>query len=122
LIIEPIYHDMNDDFINKHYECKLKMLDDAKKEGDWESYVFLHERPYRAEAFGEIVEELDDKRYWELLGIIFVDSENVFENDLGSYLLSGRSHREYLMNEEERSFLADLPERNKIYRGHQGIN
>lgn len=105
---------------NARLEQISEALEVSLRESDWSQYVFRYERPYRLEAFGEIVYNIDDDvEYWELLSHIWTDSENIYQNlDLWlEYWASDRAGREHVMNENERSVLAFMPDKLTIYRG-----
>lgn len=105
--------------VNKRYEHKLKAVDDADREGNWSQYIWLHERPYRLEAFFDIEERLTDAEYWDLLGDVWIDSENIYENyaDWSEALGSERANSHLMMSKEERAALEELPDRIRIWRG-----
>lgn len=109
---------------NKRYEVIKSMIAKSMEEEDFEGYVFHHERPYRLEAFMDIEGNLDDKRYWTLLGEIWTDSENTWQNidEWNELLTSNRGYREYLMDENDRKAFEEFPEKLTIYRGHIGKN
>ena len=106
----------------------LQKISDAKKallNKKYDSYVWLHERPYRIEAFQEIQHLLSDTAYWKLLADIWTDTENHWQNyeEWKELIGSERGSRHYLMNEEDDQILRSLPDEVIIYRGCQkGIN
>lgn len=107
-------------WLNKHYLAKKDAVEVAKEKSEHSSFIFLHERPYRLQAFLEINEYLNKDEYWELLSDIWRDSENIWQNKaIWEHLLKKHKVSSYLfMTEEERHFLADLPKRVTIYRGY----
>lgn len=112
---------------NKMLACKKKELEKAQQAGDLSSYVWLHERPYRLQAFTDFQGEITDKDYWETLGSIWIDSENIWQNLKGWKALLSSSHpeREFFMDDGDRAALAKLraeKETVTVYRGHQGLN
>lgn len=109
---------------NRMYEQKKRELRIAKKEKQWSRFVFLHERPYRLQAFLEIQDQLSNTAYWRLLADIWVDTENSWQNKSKWQKLfnSPRPHSNYLMNETEYNFLLSLPEEITIYRGCSAHN
>jgi hypothetical protein len=112
-------------YANLYYEQKLKDVKEALDGKKYQTYVWLHERPYRIEAFSEIEHLLDDKEYWKLLGEIWVDTENAWANLKlwKKFFNSKRAFREYLMDEEEQSLYKSLGDIETVYRGCQkGIN
>lgn len=94
----------------------------ARENGDWGRFIFLHERPWRANAFAQIASGLDDPTYWRLTREVYQDSENVEEQPrLWKPLLkSPRPGREHMMDEGERERLAALPARVIVFRGASG--
>lgn len=113
-----------------HYNLQLKYkqeyIRDKEEKGNWAGTIWIHERPYRLERFIEIEKHFNDKEYWEMLGSIIIDSENLWQNlDILKLLLanpSGRSCREYLMEEGEREALAGMADEIEIWRGCQWKN
>lgn len=106
--------------VNLQYKTRKKVVDHCLKNKEYEKYVFLHERPWRLRAFIEIHHHLSHKSYWETLGSIWVDSENIWQNrDTWIDLLSSkRGSREYFMDENERQVFKELPEKVTAYRGY----
>jgi hypothetical protein len=65
---------------NYMYEQKKADLEKAIAEKKYSQIIFLHERPYRLEAFIQIANELPDSKYWSLLASIWTDTENGWQN------------------------------------------
>jgi hypothetical protein len=42
--------------------------------------VYLHEPPYRLDAFMDIAGRLSNKNFWVLLAGVWTDSENIWQN------------------------------------------
>lgn len=124
LIIGLFYHPGMNAMYNSQYQAKLKYIAEAEEKKNWSSYIWMHERPYRLEKFSEIESELSDQEYWELLGSIWSDSENLWQygSILGWLINKNRSGRESMMDEHEKKLLAKLPDEFTIYRGHQTKN
>jgi hypothetical protein len=106
--------------LNRVLAQKRKMLDEATEAEDWHTYVFLHERPYRAEAFADIADQMDDAAYWDLLAIVWMESENIpqMQDVWDTLLADDRPGRENMMDDEERAALAALPDVVTVYQGH----
>ena len=105
---------------NKQLASKKAALVEAEAEGDWHSYVYLHERPYRIMGFEAVAHRMTDAYYWELLGSIWCDSENIEQNPRlwENLLRSERPEREQIMQPQERETLRDLPASIPVYQGH----
>jgi hypothetical protein len=107
-------------FYNEQYEQKLQAVDEAFRDHNWTGFIFLHERPYRLDAFSDIEHLVTPEKYWELLGMVWSDSENIWQN-LGAwidYFSDERPGREHMMEEDEREAFAQLPDTLTIYRGY----
>jgi hypothetical protein len=116
---------MGNGWANAYYLQKIGDVEKALQNKKYDSYVWLHERPYRIEAFQEIEHLLSDTAYWKLLADIWTDTENQWQNheEWKELIGSTRGSRNYLMNEEEDKTLSSLPDEVTIYRGCQkGIN
>jgi hypothetical protein len=112
-------------YANWRYAQKKAALEDALANGKWHTAVFIHERPYRVDALLRIVTEhgdaIDDATYWSLVGSVWVDSENVWQNraewDVVFHGLREHDEAHHMMDDDERATLAQLPDRIKVYRG-----
>lgn len=124
LVFSIMHHSMMNAHLNAQFKYKKERLAKAEDEKDWGCYIFLHERPYRFEAFIRISNDLSDKEYWNLLGDIWSDTENLWQyhSFVPKLLKSKRAWRENMMDQEEQDLLATLPDYVAVYRGHQYIN
>ena len=116
---------MGNGWANAYYLQKIGDVEKALQNKNYDSYVWLHERPYRIEAFREIEHLLSDTAYWKLVADIWTDTENQWQNyqEWKDLMGSDRLSRNYLMDEEEFNTLLALPDVVTIYRGCQkGIN
>src|SRR5437763_4496201 len=63
---------------NRQLRYKKAALARAIEQKDWHTVVFLHERPWRADALLNIVadhdDEIADADYWKLVGSVWIDS------------------------------------------------
>jgi hypothetical protein len=105
--------------INQNYVAKRDRVAEMEADGDWSMYLWLHERAYRIGAFDRIKDQMSDKEYWEMLGLVYTDQEIVHHQwpKLRKLLQSPRPHREFIMSEEDRAIFADLPEELSLFRG-----
>ena len=104
---------------NDQYQQKRELLAKAVTERDWYTAIWLHERPFRAHAFAGLQSKMHHAEYWELLGLVWCDSENIWQwGYLAAELLgSRRPARRFMMDPEEREALAALPDTFTVYRG-----
>lgn len=114
------YHKQMNQYVNQQYRIKKKAIELATRDNDWYTVLFLHERPYRLDAFRDIEDQLDNIQYWSLLADIWTDSENIRENyyEWEDMLTSERAGREHMMDVDEQEALADLPDIVTVYQGH----
>lgn len=123
LVMYPFYSERHNKLVNAAYRSKSAQIADARHGGDYEQYIWLHERPYRVDAFMDIEHNLSDEQYWTMLSMIWVDSENIRQcpEEWESLLRSDRSCREQMMEEDEIAALVNLPETVTIYQGHTSV-
>jgi hypothetical protein len=119
-----IYFDneFTNDQANKVYDYKKKAVDEAIKDKDISSYLWLHERAYRVEAILYALEDWwkpSKKDYWEVIANVWTDTENVYENHLAweQLLFLEFSDSHLMMDEEDAKFFNELPNTITIYRG-----
>jgi hypothetical protein len=124
-LIYSIFHsDFQNAQVNTHFEWKKKEVAKARREKNWNNYIFLHERPYRLNAFLDIEKKLTGNEYWKMLGEIWTDSENIYQNlFLWKKLLgANRKGRCYFMDEDDREKFRALPNEIVVYRGCEPRN
>lgn len=115
----PLFHPWQ---ANDQYTQKIKAIHNAVKEQDFHSYVFLHERPYRAVALENIATEMGDREYWELAAGVWTDTENHWQERIrwNRLLRSNRLGKRFFMDEDERETFTALPDALAVYRGWNG--
>jgi len=122
LVYSVLHTENMNAMVNHQLKYKREAVAKAEDEQRWYSYLFLHERPYRVEAFEAIQLRLTDEEYWKLLRDIWVDTENIWQNQTSWWrlMISDRpGRREHMMTEEERAALdQDFDERITVYRGY----
>ena len=81
--------------------------------------MWLLPRPLRLHYFMEISRQMTDAEYWRLLAQIWIDTEGPsYNRSVWLHLFAcRRSEKHHLMNTEEHSAFAALPELVRIYRG-----
>lgn len=126
LIIEMFLPELDEipnqllEMINKRFEYKKAAIEEAIDASDWHKYVFLHERPYRPPALDEAVfYGLSDREYWELVGEVWTDSENVWQypNLWHNFWTMDFEGREHVMDVAEQKTLLELPDEITVWRG-----
>ena len=112
---------LNNGAANSLYKFKVKETQRALAESNYNKYVWLHERPYRFDAFVEVADKMSDRRYWETLSVIWSDTENGWQNlsEWQRLFDSDRPERKYLMDEFEFHAYSNLPKTVTLYRGCQ---
>lgn len=120
LVYSIFHHEQMNGQVNKQYEAKMEAIQQAVLESRWESYIWLHERPYRIEAFDNIQHRLDDKSYWSFLSQIWIDTENMWQNaEDWEFLLSSPrpGRKEHFMEEDDVKKLDTLDPQFTVFRG-----
>jgi hypothetical protein len=120
LVYHVPYHQTMNALANAALKGKREEVAEARQSKDWRRYLFLHERPYRIDAFTHICWQMGSKTYWELLGSIWTDTENLWQNqnEWRQCLTAERSCRNHLMKPEERATLKLYPSQFPVYRGY----
>ena len=113
------YHEPMNGTLNAQLAAKQKAVDEALRRRRWPSYIALHERPWRLQALHEVANLLRPRTYWSLLGEVYTDTENLWQNlDLWLELLhADLPDRGWLMDADERHTLKALPESLTVFRG-----
>lgn len=120
LVYSMMHNEMLNALVNRQLIEKKERVAEALAEKDYGRYVFIHEKPYRFDAFYRIKDQLQDKQYWEILGDIWINSENIWQNKKGwrELLKSTRPFRELMMSKGDRKKHKELPEFITAYRGY----
>jgi len=124
LVHEIIYAPEMNALYNKQFEVKSNAATVALAAKDYARFIVFHEKPYRIDAFSSVQSEMDDATYWDILGDLWIESENIWQNLRAwkGYLRSKRAHREQFMSAEDRRVFDSFPATLDVYRGHQGRN
>jgi hypothetical protein len=125
LVFVVPWHDHSAKQANQMYAYKTEAVAAALAEKEWLTYIYLHERAYRAQALATIADKVtDDEEYWLLLRDVWIDSENIWQwgtKNLRALLEADRPGRaEGLMDEMERANIAQMTQEVTIYRGYVG--
>jgi hypothetical protein len=122
-LVKNIMHSPQENaWMNKSYLLKKEQVEKAASDGDWHRYVFWHERAYRLGALLDAVEKgakVDPKIYWELVGSIWTDSENIREDRRSWQTIWTEPvpKRPFCMSSSERKALKALPDVIQVWRG-----
>jgi hypothetical protein len=119
LIYSLFHNDQMNAFVNEQFRLKKIALSDAIQDEKWGTYIFLHERPYRLQAFLEYSDEMKDKEYWELLADVWVDSENIWQcmEDWICAIQAERGDQQFFMDDRELKAYRRLKFPRVVYRG-----
>lgn len=119
----PHFEQMNA-FVNLRFKFLQRMFESAHKKMDFDAMLSLTERPYRLEVFyHEISSVCGPKKYWRILGELYTDCENIYQNaELWEELLFEEEidgYRKNFMRSKNMKVYESLPEEMTIYRGTQ---
>lgn len=120
LLIEPMFVPGKCAMINARFEMKKQALAKAEESGNWSTYIFLHERPYRVRALRSAMRRGAGNMH-EQIAATWTDSENIFQHrsswlEIWTALLN--PHR--TMDEDEQARYDALPETVTVHRGIRG--
>lgn len=120
LVIEMFFVPGKCALLNAQYEMKKQALAKAEENGNWSSYIFLHERPYRVRALRSAMRRGCNPAHAQVAAT-WLDSENIWQHRASWFeIWSGLSSPRLTMNEEEAAHYASLPETITIHRGIRG--
>jgi hypothetical protein len=105
--------------INMLYTQKKIAIDRAIENQQYSTYVYLHEKPYRINAFDSIENLLTDSEYWSLLADVCIGTENMWQEKylFRELLTADRSDRHLMMDSDEYEQYQKLGETLTVYRG-----
>jgi len=120
LIINSLTNDVSN--INQVYLQKIAQVAAAEAQGEWRTYVFLHERPYRLKGLIAATKKglkKNPSEFWALVGNVWTDSENIRQHlkqwkQLWATELGGRRA---CMSQEDAVIFDSLPEQIEVWRG-----
>lgn len=110
-------------WLRKHIEHKLGKLQWALGAEDWDTFIFLHERPYRASVCCELVsyKMFHPCMKPDLIRSVWVNTENAWQHSGTWDQIFGRMTPECfneILDEDEQALRASLPDELTIWRGH----
>ena len=121
-LLVTVYVEEMNAYYNYQYLGKRKQADKALKKKDWNRWIWLHERPFRLDAFLFICRDIPAKEYWTLLREIWIDTEGPGVNQDIWLELFNRPYpkRRKMMTGNERRTLANEGRSGElnIYRGY----
>ena len=117
LVIEIFFRPTHCALVNERFRYKVKERDRAAREGRWETYVFVHERPYRVQALAQAVAR-GAKNIERLVAQTWIDSENIYQNKAAWKMIwSSLPSPRDTMDANERVVYDCMPETVTIHRG-----
>lgn len=126
LVQELFLRETHCGLVNARYYAKLEIIEAYKKGGNIHGYVFAHERPYRVDALIKLplFFDLKPKKYWDLVGTVWTDSENIWQHhhEWRKIWESEAPEKKRAMDAKERRRLEALPNSFEVWRGvnHHG--
>lgn len=114
---------MPNSYYNTQLIRKKQKLKEFEKNNEFESYLFLIEKPFRVLFFSELVRQNKIKKlskiYWRILSSLWTGSENIFQHkELWKELLKEKTNSHYFMNKKDLEFYNSLENEFMVYRGY----
>lgn len=115
---------MPNSYFNQQLLKKQQLLMNFEKNNEFESYLFLIEKPFRILFFSELVKQNKIKRlskkYWKILSSLWTGSENIFQHkELWAELLKDKTNSHYFMSKKDLEFYNSLENEFIVYRGYK---
>ena len=114
---------MPNSYYNKQLIRKKERLMEFENNNEFESYLFLIEKPFRVKFFSDLVKQNKikkfSKKYWRILSSLWTDSENIFQNkELWDDLLKDKTNSHFFMSKKDLEYFNSLPNEFMVYRGY----
>jgi hypothetical protein len=114
---------MPNSYYNTQLIRKQQKLKEFEKNNEFESYLFLIEKPFRVLFFSELVRQNKIKKlsktYWRILSSLWTGSENIFQHkELWKELLKEKTNSHYFMSKKDLEFYNSLENEFIVYRGY----
>jgi len=119
----PIVHELFPipGYCNVRYRIMQDQCRDAWREGKWETWVWLHERPYRTQSLWNLIQGgklgLEEAQTGLLASSVWRDCENIPQTKYMWWDLFHTMDGDLWMEDEDRNILAELPEEFTVWRG-----
>jgi hypothetical protein len=114
---------MPNSYYNNQLMRKKERLKEFENNKEFESYLFLIEKPFRVTFFSDLVKQNKikkfSKKYWKIFSSLWTGSENIFQNkELWDDLLKDRTNSHYFMSKKDLKFFNSLENEFIVYRGY----
>jgi len=120
LVIEIFFDPERSGLLNERYRHKVMQRDAALDKKDWETYVFVHERPYRVMALSRAIGlgAYAHRNLHKLVRSAWTDSENIQQNKLAwRYIWRSLDDPRRVMDANEQTVFQWMPEEITVHRG-----
>lgn len=123
IYLVPLVPEMNA-LANYQFRFRQEKLEESIAEKNWRQIVAIHEKPHRLPAFLRYCQEMPDTDWWVMASSIWIGSENVwqYKKEWERIFSTNRPGRDAMMEDEEKTRLASLPDTIEIYRGCKSHN
>lgn len=103
----------DEDLYNKPYRVRRELAQKYLEEENFDSFIFIHERPFRLEALVEVLFSIKKEDLFRIVEYVWTDSEGPCVNlEVWKYIFNYCEELGVLEDSKK-----DLPEKFTIYRG-----
>lgn len=103
----------DEDLYNKPYRVRRELAQKYLEEENFNSFIFIHERPFRLEALVEVLFSIKKEDLFQIVEYVWTDSEDPCVNlEVWKYIFNYCEELGVLEDSKK-----DLPEKFTIYRG-----
>ena len=103
----------DEDLYNKPYRARKGLAQKYLEEENFDSFIFIHERPFRLEALVEVLFSIKKEDLFRIVEYVWTDSEDPCVNlEVWKYIFNYCEELGVLEDSKK-----DLPEKFTIYRG-----
>jgi hypothetical protein len=117
LVIEIFFDPERAGLLNARYRHKVTQRDEALEKKNWETYIFLHERPYRVRALSRAM-RMGAVVSPKLVRSSWTDSENIWQNKAQwQNIWRSMGDPRSVMDDNEQTVFKWMPEEVTVHRG-----
>lgn len=103
----------DEDLYNKPYRVRKELAQKYLEEENFDSFIFIHERPFRLEALVEVLFSIKKEDLFRIVEYVWTDSEDPCVNlEVWKYIFNYCEELGVLEDSKK-----DLPDKFTIYRG-----
>jgi hypothetical protein len=120
LFVMPMYSEVYNNLIIESIAQKQAYFNQLIEKRDYCHAVGLTERPFRMNTFVDHMHDMSEEVFSSTLAYVWQDAEFPHVNNDIFRILFKKANPEHMMNDDDKKFIASLPDKVPVYRGTGG--